>query len=788
MNIILAEENAERSLKGTRKKGECIAVVLLAAAVAGTSLNGGTYSTVDRGATAAVIWGAFLTLILATRWPRRWPSRQTWVVAASICALTAFATLSLLWTDSAERTFNEVTKLLLYLGTFALFSLFTLQARNRNVLVDGLSAGLAVVVVLAGLSRLEPGLFPEQALQQLNPETAPRLSYPFNYWNGVGLLVAMTVPLLLHQASRVDRSVAWRAAAAALLPISGLVLYLTFSRGSIAATAVAAATFLLAGPVRAAAMRACVTGALGAGALIALVISYPELDDGLLDTAAAQAQGHRALAALAIMTLLVFVTGLAEPERRLTRANRPSTGARSMRIALVAIALAAAVAGAAAMVSQWDDFRTNSARVAQTDATARFANTSSNGRYQYWRSALDAFEERPLGGQGAGTWQFWWLSHATLDAPVRDSHSIVFDALAELGIPGLLCVLALLGSVLWVGVRRVRHDVDPGVAGALLGAAAAFTVSAAIDWTWEIPALGMVFFACAAILAVGADARPERRTDRRFAAGVAISGLAWVALFAQLMSLTSAYQLRRSRSEAGGGDLAAAQAAARSAASIQPWSASARRQLALVLQERGDLGDARDKAREAVAKESTNWENWYVLARIEAELGDRDVALEDLDRARRLNPESTLWRKLGFVEGGPVLAIAGPDFVPDDAGSAITGGERSNTEVFQGAESRIVQTGQSMEISELRGLVPGDDYEIRFAVKPLAGERAGGRVGDTSGGGWNVGFWNAEPGTWTEASVVLTARGSTERLAFLVDGGGPVAFDAVAVVHRGTGG
>lgn len=766
-------------------------MVVAAGAVIGLSLNGGSYEIVARSATGAIAWALFLVLTLLGKWPRRWPAAEVWRVGAALAALTALAGLSMLWTESVEQSYLELTKLLLYLGVFALVAICAEQLGDRRPVVDGLSIGFGVVVLLAVLSRLEPSLFPVQELQRLTPETAPRLSYPFNYWNAVGLFAAMAIPLMLHQALREDRHPALRALAPALLPAAGLALYLTFSRGGLLAAAVGSAVLLALTPRRDIALRAGIVGLAGAGMLIGLVASYGALNDGL-SSSAAQAQGHRVLVALVLVTAAAWALNRLEPERRVTAllhlgAVPPRVGKLLLGLVVVGVIAVATVAA----VSQFDDAGSNATGgAASTNATSRYSNVSDNGRSQYLDAALDAWRDRPVAGIGAGTWQFWWRRNATLDAPVHDAHSMIFDELAELGSLGLVATLALFGSILWAGVRRRRERSDSAVVAALLGLVAAFTVSAAIDWTWEIPALGMIFFAAAGLLAAGGrrnvpDAVDLRASDARFAAGLFAGAVAWGAMFALLVPWFSAVKLSDSRQQAHDGDFVAALRSAKTAQSIEPWSASARLQVAQVLESDGEYGPALQKAQEAVDREPTNWENWFVAARIKAKLRDTGGALRDLATARRLNPRSAIWRDLESGPG-PTAAIASPDFVPDDAGSSIVGGTVTRNDVLDGEQARIVEPGSAIEIPLLKGLTPGYRYAITLAVRPRTARPSSGRVGDTSGGGWGGGVWQTSKARrWQRLRIVLTATAAEERLAIRVDSGSPVAVDAIAVRRLG---
>ena len=76
---------------------------------------------------------------------------------------------------------------------------------------------------------------------------------------------------------------------------------------------------------------------------------------------------------------------------------------------------------------------------------------SGNGRYTYWKVAIDATSGHLLAGNGGGTFQLLWDPRAPYYSPVENAHSLYVETLAETGVVGL----ALLGSFfLWcLGLR-----------------------------------------------------------------------------------------------------------------------------------------------------------------------------------------------------------------------------------------------------------------------------------------------------------------------------------------------
>ena len=116
------------------------------------------------------------------------------------------------------------------LGVFAL----ALAAQGRDLArpaVAGVASAIGLVAFLAVLSRLHPAWFPPNHVQEVFPGSARRLSYPLDSTNAVGSFMAIGLPLGLALAVSA-RTIAGQALAAAGVPVMGLCLFLTASRGA----------------------------------------------------------------------------------------------------------------------------------------------------------------------------------------------------------------------------------------------------------------------------------------------------------------------------------------------------------------------------------------------------------------------------------------------------------------------------------------------------------------------------------------------------------------------------
>ena len=644
------------NLETSATRSHRAAVAVTAIALFAVGMRGGGFDIPERHIIGIIAW---LVVLLSLPFVPR-PRRPVAIVALALAGLALLSGLSSLWSESAERSVLEMTRVLGYLGLFLAAALTAQRMSSRRPVVTGLTLGFVGLLLMAVLSRLEPGLFPAQELQQVRPEIRPRLTYPLNYWNGVGALAALAVPFLLYQATRADLGPRIRALGAAAMPLTGLVLYLTFSRGGLVAAVLAAGVFLLASPTRWGALRPLAIGLVGAAPLVLLVKSYRALNDGLLDTDEARSQGHKVLALLVVVSLSAWaISPLLERidvRSRLPRVSRVHARVAGIAAIVVVGSLALAVVSFGDVSNRWESFRGAADKPGSAQIEGRYFSASGNGRYEYWSASIDAWKTKPIAGRGAGTWDYWWLRHATVEAFVRDSHSQWFDMIAELGVLGVALVLAVLGSILWFAIaarRRVGGD-EAALAACLLAAIVAFLLSTSIDWVWEIPAIAGTFFVIAGLAVAGGHQTVRRspvtrRWTARLGAGAAIALFAWVAICAQALPLLSTWQLRASQDAARHEDWQSAIQHADSARSLQPWAAGPQIQLALSQRAANDNKGALANAQSAVRNEPTNWRAWLVLANIENDLGLRAEYGRHLRVARSLNPRSRYWQSIGFV-------------------------------------------------------------------------------------------------------------------------------------------
>jgi O-antigen ligase len=604
----------------------------------------GSYDNVVFGEHGLVIWCLLAIGFAAGVLPRRRPSRELLALLLALLGYSAWTALSLVWSESSELTTQELSRALGYLGLVA-FVGTALDRSTWRTGALGLGFGAMVVCVLSVGGRLAPSVFPHDHLAATLG--TDRLSYPFGYWNSVGAWGAMSVALGIawsaHDGVRIRRAVAL-----GLVPFAGLAVYLSYSRAGIIGAGLAVVGSVAFSRNRLTA--ACHALAAGAGTAVVILVAHgqPQIARATGTTGAgavfaALAFGFVLCAGAAVLTRAVRFDRWRLPQR----SRRPVTALIVVVLVVPLIALGVAYGHRA-----WRSFsRTPAPGLVSASPTARLASLSTS-RYPLWKSAVHAWEAHPFDGTGAGTWPLWWNRHGTDAEYTLNTHNLWLENLAELGVPGLLLIIALAVSALAVARAVRRRALRSLTAGAAAAIAAAFLVylwAATVDWTWQSTAVTVLALALVAASAARlSSGRWSAPVWLRAGLAVAAAGIAVV----QIPGIASTIALRHSQSAASAGNVSVALSWARDAVSAEPWSASAYEQKALVEESAGQLPQAADDERRAIAHEPTNYVHWLLMARIQTERGLLDVALRDYRQARSLRPLAAVFR-LGLYFATP---------------------------------------------------------------------------------------------------------------------------------------
>jgi hypothetical protein len=618
----------------------------VAAACVALAMAGGGFEPTAFAAAGLVVWIAALLALAVGVVPRSEPPATAMIAGLALAGLAAFTAISLAWASDDGHAFEDVVRTLTYLGGFALVVLASKRAEARPWLA-GLTVGLTVVGAIALLARFEPSIFgnPDADLAASLPAAIGRLTYPIGYWNGLAAVMAAAI-VLLSWSSSTAASRWLRSASVAALPAVMLALWMTESRGGIAAALLAFGVLVATGPSRTRLVVNLGFGALAGALLIALAETRGELlDNPVTDLAATQ--GDQMLAITAAVVAATFGLRYA-----LDRRIQPLVFPRQAgRIAVAGIAVGALIALVAIdPVKQFDEFKAPPTAADLADGDVGLLRGGGSGRYQFWETAVDAFASSPVGGVGAAGYTPYWFEHREIPIPATRAHSVLFETLAELGIVGFALLATFLGCAAVSGVRRLRAPDAVAETGPVLALLVVGLAAAAVDWTWDLPAVFGITVVAAALLTgpatvAGPDPGPpsrryrgQVRSRRGFAAGVVLLLVAWLAICGSGLLLLSAHSLDSSRDAAGRGDIDAAVSAANDAIDLQPWAAEPRTQLALVYEQAGDYDAASAAISEAIERSPDDYRVRLLAARMAAEANDDVAARAELLAAHRLNP------------------------------------------------------------------------------------------------------------------------------------------------------
>ncbi len=325
--------------------------------------------------------------------------------------------------------------------------------------------------------------------------------------------------------------------------------------------------------------------------------------------------GHRLAAELLVLAIVAAVV----PALMRLLERRVRVGVTARRV-LAAAFVVAAVGGLAAGVARGGGPASLATRAyhsfadpvpprEQGSLTTRLASLNGNGRARMWSVAIDSLHgSRWAIGSGAGSFERNWDRSKRADEVVRDAHGLYVEMLSELGVIGLLLLLAVLAIPLAAGLRRRAAALVPP----LMGTYAAFVAHLAVDWDWELSGLALTGLFVGCLLLVAHRDDQEKVLGTRLRAGGVVAGVAAAAfVFVGLVGNTS---LARAQAANGKHRFDAAAAAASTARRWMPWSPVPLQAQGMARLGQGDPAAARASFRAAIALDPDSWQSWLDLA------------------------------------------------------------------------------------------------------------------------------------------------------------------------------
>jgi hypothetical protein len=489
-------------------------------------------------------------------------SRAAAVAVALFLAWSLWVSASLAWSLAPPQTALEVERNLVYLGFVGILMLLVRGRAPAATVIVAVVVAISGVVIVALAGYLLRPVAPD-------PTQGRLLFEPLGYANALGGLAAIGLPLLVAASGGGSAL-----ASAATVPVA-TALYLSQSRSAWLAVACALgfwATRTMPRPRVGALVSMSLFPAAAVMAVGALGLVSPSLPDAARDPRCALAAAI--VLACAGGAALLGARRVTPPQA--TAASSPGAGL-VLGCALCLGALLAVVRGGA------------------------------GDRPEYWRVAWRMFVAHPLAGSGGGSFAVEWVRLRSVAVSTKDAHSLYLETLGETGIVGVLLLVGALAVPLVVARHR-RSSLDV----AALAGYGAFLIHAAFEWDWEMPAVTLTGLALAAAL-LATDADHEASVSLG-AGSRAIAALACLcaAGFVAVSALGHTYVTRAERLAASG-DVLAADAEARRAATVLPWASEPLLVRGDLRLHGGDAGDARAFYLRALKRDHANWQIWLRL-------------------------------------------------------------------------------------------------------------------------------------------------------------------------------
>ena len=563
--------------------------------------------------------------------PRPALSREALVALGSLLALVAWSGISVVWSIEPDRSWAYLNRGLVYFALLAFGLWLGPWVREWAFLLAGV---LALPLGWALLGKAIPALGASGRIG--------RLSSPIGYWNALGLLFAMALPLALWLAARREHPHWLRSAGVVYLYALIVGLLMTYSRGGVLAAGVSAALWIALGSPRIESAAALLLGG-GAGLGVAVwAFTRPGLSsDNQPDSVRVHDGAWFAvvfvLGAIAVAAL-AYLGSLSEERRPLTDARRRAVERLALGVLVAVVAVGVVALVVEAKPEGWfRDFTAQPTNAALQGGPEHLVNASSSSRWLWWKEAWRAWEKQPWRGTGAGTFELTHRLLRTNTIVVTEPHNVPLQFLTETGLVGFVLVLLGVGAAAVGVVKRLRPARDPAVV-ALAVLCVAYVLHTLVDFDWDFVAVSAPFLLTLGALLGGPAVRDEPR--------VVWSPLPVAVAAALALSLLTPWFAQRDTDSAQAaifdGRPLVALRDARSARSLNPLALDPLLAEAAALEQLGDVQGARSVYIDAVELQPLNWRGWFELGRFEEGQQDWPRALPALRRAVDLDPQNPL--------------------------------------------------------------------------------------------------------------------------------------------------
>ncbi|HVD50141.1 MAG TPA: O-antigen ligase family protein [Gaiellaceae bacterium] len=563
-------------------------------------------------------------------WARPSLGLDSLVALGFLVAFVCWSGISVLWSIEGDRSWSSTNRGLAYLAFAVVGLVLGPYVRQWAYVLAGV---LALPLGWALLGKAIPALG--------GSGRVARLSSPIGYWNALGLLFAMALPLALWLAARRSHPHWLRACGVVYVYALVVGLLLTYSRGGVLAAGVAVVLWLVLGSPRVESAAAILLGG-GAGLGVAVwAFSRPGLAEDGQSHAVRVHDGVWFAVVFVLATVavgaLAYLGSLAEERRPLSDARRRLMGRVALGVLVAGVAVGLVALTVEAKPQGWfREFTSQPTDASLQGGPQHLANASSSSRWLWWKEAWHAWEKQPWRGTGAGTFELTHRLLRTNDIVVTEPHNVPLQFLSETGLVGFFFALVAIGAAAVGVVRRVRGltGEERAAAVALAVLAVAYVLHSLVDFDWDFVAVTGPFLVSVGALLGGPAVRDSPR--------VALAPVPVVVAIAVALSLLTPWFAERGTDSARGaiadGRPLRAYREARDARSLNPLALDPLLVQAAALEQLGDFQGARQVYIDAVELQPLNWRPWYYLGLFEVGQQDWARAIPPLERAVHLDP------------------------------------------------------------------------------------------------------------------------------------------------------
>jgi hypothetical protein len=629
-----------------------------------------------------------------------------------LLAFTALTALSVVWSVQPDDSWQDAGRMLAYSAVFgAAVALARAAPMRWPAVLGGVTLAAVVVCGYALLTKVFPAGLDAHDIYA-------RLQAPYGYWNATGLTAAMGVIGCMWLGARRAGHALLSALAYPAIGLLLLTLMLAYSRGALIALAVGLALWFCIVPLRLRGATVLLSGAVGAGLVVAWDFSRHALSADSVALHARVIAGRQLGVLVLAMLIVLAIIGLAigfttgrRPGGWVSVRTRYNAGAILLSVLVLAViafagALAASNRGFTGSISHGFHSLTNPHAAVPPNTPGRLTAIGSV-RARYWNEALKVFQAHPVLGSGARSYGTARLRYRTEDLEAKDAHGFVVQTLSDLGLVGLALALALLAAWIaaagrpthpfnrrWTSWRELKRTGWQGIGWRAIGdpptatdgrseidrrsysaerigmlsmlcLVVVFGVHSTVDWTWFVPGDACVALLCAGWLAgrgpleitVGSELHAEP-VSAITPTPTAESDRAAGGGGPRRLSLPYLGELDPLRMGIAVAVVVGALLAAW--AQWQPQRSANASQEALALSA-SDPSGARSAAQAAVSYDPLSAEALFTLSTIQQHAGQSALARATLVRAVHLQPSNPqTWQALGEYDlqtGNPTAAL-----------------------------------------------------------------------------------------------------------------------------------